>query len=93
MSLQDVEEYSGAELPDCSLEEILIANRMVANAEPTINPDGSRSYMMSVAYRLLAAVYALANYGSPEVLLAALGFEFDVEDEFAEPLNSTLTRS
>ena len=79
MSKMDFEEYKGAKLPACSLEEMLIANRIVKDSKPTINPDGTRSHMMHVADRGVAADYALENFGI-YALLEALGFEFD-DDE------------
>lgn len=68
-----------APLPDCSLEEMLIANRLVAGHEEpwTTNPDGStsRTVFMTVDPRGIAAAYALANFGGdPRDLLDALGF-------------------
>jgi hypothetical protein len=74
-------------LPDVSLEEMLIANRIVHEAplERKQNDDGSTSstIMVHCAPRLLAACYALQNYGgSPEDLLQAVGCRFKAtEDE------------
>jgi hypothetical protein len=82
-------------LPDCSLEEMLIANRILSGpageSEEKTNPDGSKSYSiaMTVADRGIAAAFALENFGGdPRALLEALGFTMrrpddDEEDEDA----------
>lgn len=66
-------------LPKCSLEEMLVANRMVeGHKEPPVTKDGKTTtkLYMHVAPRLLAAHYALEQYdGDPRMLLAALGFQ------------------
>lgn len=77
-------------LPDCSLEEMLQANRLVQennkasseSAKP--GADGKHSYSidMVVDPRMLAAVYAFERYGrSPVELLGALGIQVDVQDD------------
>lgn len=66
-------------LPDCSLEEMLVANRLVSEAGPTEtkNEDGStsRHIQMTVDPRGIAAHYALAHWRGVGGLLDALGFE------------------
>ncbi len=66
-------------LPDCSLEEMLVANRLVeeAGAQETRNEDGSvtRHIQMRVDPRGVAAHYALAKWRGVGGLLDALGFE------------------
>jgi hypothetical protein len=65
-----------------TLEELLIANRVVREDSGVINPDGSRSMMMNMADRGVAARYALAHYGgNPEALLESLGYELSSVDE------------
>jgi len=65
-------------LPKCSLEEMLVANRMVeAHKEQPVTKDGktTTTLHMHVAPRLLAAHYALEEHDNdPRELLAALGF-------------------
>jgi hypothetical protein len=76
-------------LPKCSLEEMLIANRMVeAHREEPVTKDGvtTTTLHMHVAPGLLAAHYAFEQHDSdPRALLAALGFRLtsrhDAEDE------------
>ncbi len=71
-------------LPDCSLGEMLEANRLVTenNAKEresaTPGPDGVTSYSIQVAVdpRLLALSYAFERYGrNPIDMLGALGIE------------------
>lgn len=65
-----------------TLEELLIANRMVRNDTGELHSDGSRSHMMNMADRGVAARYALAHYGgNPEALLESLGYELSSVDE------------
>lgn len=72
-------------LPDCGLEEMLAANRMVeAHKEAPVTKDGktTTTIHMHVAPRLLAAFYALQQYGdSPGELLGALGFSLTSGDD------------
>jgi hypothetical protein len=65
-----------------TLEELLIANRVVKENPGESNPDGTRSMMMHMADRGVAARYALAHYGgSPEALLDSLGYTLSNDDE------------
>ena len=75
-------------LPKCSLEEMLVANRMVEHhKEPPVTRDGvtTTKLHMHVAPGLLAAHYAFEQYDSdPHALLGALGFRLtngNEEDE------------
>ncbi len=76
-------------LPDCSLEEMLVANRMVeAHKEEPVTKDGvtTTALHMHVAPRAVAAFYALQQYDNdPRALLGALGFNLtsgsDGEDD------------
>lgn len=68
-------------LPDCSLEEMLLANRMVREAGPKQNPDGSTNWQTTVEPRGLAASYTLQHYGAnPFDALEAMGFLLSPED-------------
>lgn len=71
-------------LPDCSLEEMLEANRVVAENNTrerdgaTPGPDGVTRYSIQVAVdpRLLALSYAFERYGrNPIDMLGALGID------------------
>lgn len=72
-------------LPDVSLEEMLEANRIVADspAEEVQNQDGSTSRRIYIRCdpRIVAAHYALRAYGTPERLLEALGYSVRRHDE------------
>lgn len=73
-------------LPDCSLEEMLVANRMVVELPPerTENPDGSTTTNIRLRCdpRIIAAHYALKQYGgSPANLLQAVGYKFKVRED------------
>ncbi len=73
-------------LPDCSLEEMLIANRVVQEAprKERDNGDGTGSYSVPLTCdpRIIAACYALAQYGgSPAALLQAVGYRFKVNED------------
>jgi hypothetical protein len=64
-------------LPKCSLEEMLVATRLVSKSEEIDNGDGTRTLMISIRVdpRMIAALYAFEQYDSdPRALLAALGF-------------------
>lgn len=67
-------------LPDYTLEEMLEANRLVAEMGPEDAGDGtSRSYM-HVDPRGIALHYAFKHFGlHPVQMLDALGFSFDEE--------------
>jgi hypothetical protein len=69
--------YGGepCEVPDVSLSELIEANRIVREAGGTVNGDGTRTIHTTCDDRLIAALYALKGYGTPEDLLAAVGFE------------------
>jgi hypothetical protein len=61
---------------------LLIANRVVKENPGESNTDGSRSMMMHMADRGVAARYALAHYGgSPEALLESLGYALSNDDD------------
>ena len=66
-------------LPDCSLADMLDANRMVTDGPPerVMGDDGKMRTRipMTVDPRSIAAHYALANWGGPAGLLDALGFQ------------------
>lgn len=64
-----------------SLEELVIANRIVANHPGEVNEDGSTTKMMNIADRGIAARYALAHWGGPEALLNSLGYTLQSDDE------------
>lgn len=71
---------------DCSLEEMLIANRMVSEAPPEerVNEDGSTSYVtyMRVDPRGIALEYAFAAFGSdPRELIEALGYQCKASED------------
>jgi len=73
-------------LPNVSLEEMLIANRIVHEApiERKQNHVGSTSSTIRVHCdpRLLAACYALQNYGgSPANLLQAVGWRLGMSED------------
>ena len=72
-------------LPDCSLEEMLAANRMVeAHKEEPVTKDGktTTTLHMHVAPRAVAAFYALQQYNNdPRELLGALGFNLTSGDD------------
>lgn len=66
-------------LPDCTLEEMLTANRMVEEmAAVATTVDGNRTtwtLLMHVHPQLLAAFYALEQFdGDPYALLHVLGY-------------------
>jgi hypothetical protein len=64
-----------------TLEELLIANRVIRKDEGVINSNNHRSMMMNMADRGVAARYALAHYGgSPEALLESLGYTLHGEE-------------
>lgn len=62
------------QLPTCTLEEMLIANRIVQNTPATPNPDGTSTLHCCVDPRAVAAEYALKEYGGPMGLLESLGY-------------------
>lgn len=63
-----------------TLEELLIANRVVKEHPGDLNPDFSRSHMMHMADRGVAARYALANYqNNPHSLFESLGYTLEVD--------------
>jgi hypothetical protein len=65
-----------------TLEELLIANRVIKDDLGELLPDGRRSMMMHMADRGVAARYALAHYGeNPNALLESLGYTLS-EDEY-----------
>jgi hypothetical protein len=65
-----------------TLEELLIANRVVQENPGASNPKGGTSKMMHMADRGVAARYALAHYGgSPEALLESLGYTLSSDDD------------
>lgn len=72
-------------LPDCSLEEMLAANRMVeAHKEEPVTKDGvtTTALHMHVGPRAVAAFYALQQYNNdPRELLGALGFNLTSGDD------------
>lgn len=77
------EEY--VPLPDCSLEEMLQATRMVREAGPERQEDGKTRRYATVDPRGIAASYAFEKYGrNPGNLLEALGFEFIPDAEAAK---------
>ena len=61
-------------LPDCTLEEMLIANRVVWNTPSKRNPDGTTTLYCHVDPRSVAAEYALKEYEGPVGLLESLGY-------------------
>ena len=61
-------------LPDCTLEEMLIANRIVQNTPSKRNPDGTSTLYCHVDPRGVAAEYALKAYEGPAGLLESLGY-------------------
>ena len=71
-------------LPECSLAEMLEAMAIV-NRENDVqrSQPGPRTMRMTVADRQIAALYALEQYGGPEELIEALGFEFQPDGEQA----------
>ncbi|MGL5059053.1 MAG: hypothetical protein ACRC62_03645 [Microcoleus sp.] len=73
----------GAVFPmEYSLEEICIAARLVGKHKGHPNADGTRTMMLTIADRGIAAHYALAHYNNnPEALLEALGFCVSSEDD------------
>lgn len=79
-----IDDERGA-LPDCSLEEMLAANRMVeSHKEEPVTKDGktTTTLHMHVAPRAVAAFYALQQYNNdPRELLGALGFNLTSGDD------------
>lgn len=70
-----------AEIPDCELEELLVANRLMAGYTET-NEDSSTSIFTRVDPRGLAAMYALKHYqNDPRALLEALGYRLSDDEE------------
>lgn len=62
-------------LPDCSLEEMLIANRLVQELGSEPNGDGTSRMRMTVDPRGIALDYAFEQFGSDPVnMLEQLGF-------------------
>jgi hypothetical protein len=65
-----------------TLEEILIANRVVKKNPGDSDPGGTRTKMMHMADRGVAARYALASYGgNPEALLESLGYTLEQQED------------
>lgn len=84
------EDGSYVPLPDCSLEEMLVANRLVqesnakASSEAKPGPDGKTSYkiQMVVDPRGIAASYAFEQYGkNPHDYLEAIGLRLRRPDD------------
>lgn len=75
MSMPGYDEYRP--LPKVSLEEMLVANRLVSEAGSTPNPNGSGTILhMVVAPRGLAAMYTRERYQhNPEDCLEAMGWQ------------------
>lgn len=80
-------------LPECELEEMLVANRLVreanerAQVEAKPDADGVTRYKtsMTVDPRGIAAAYAFEKYWQdPEALLEAVGFRLRDPDEAEE---------
>jgi hypothetical protein len=64
-----------APLPDVSLEEMLIANRILSGPAGKAKTETGTSIAMTVDPRGIAAAYALQQYGGdPMALLESLGF-------------------
>lgn len=49
-------------LGDVSLQDMLTANKIVADHSPHLNPDGSKTIMCHCADRAIAAIYTANNY-------------------------------
>lgn len=72
------EEY--VPLPDCSLEEMLIANRLVSESQS--NREGERTIQMVVDPRGIAALYTREKYNHDlDDVLEAMGWELRGEDD------------
>lgn len=66
------EEY--VPLPDCTLEEMLIANRLVSESQA--NATGARTIQMTVDPRGIAALYTREKYDHDlDDILEAMGWE------------------
>jgi hypothetical protein len=81
------EDYKDAKLPEgVSLEELLIANRVVSEANNYVAEQakiskGSYKIQSTVADRGIAAAYALENFGGVYGLIEALGFSVGEDEE------------
>ena len=66
---------------DCTLEEMLEANRLVSENRETPGEDGATNVAMTVDPRGIALHYAFEHYEKdPREVLRALGFELKDEE-------------
>lgn len=75
------EKWCRETLPDCTLAEMLEAMSIIrGEKDEQRSQPGPREIKMTVADRQVAALYALEQYGGPEELLEALGFELQADE-------------
>jgi len=68
-------------ITDYSLDQLLEANKIVAEHPGDKNPDGTTSYMMHCAPRMIAALYVAYNFPAQEI-------PEDDDDDPLEPIAS-----